>query len=150
MPPLLALLLAMTPAINSTDHDCAGGAVIFFAPGSDRLGPYEMGRLASYADGSRRQNADSQIYIESGGSGGGAAFDRSLSRRRSEQIWAFLVARGLRPDRIHIEVSELYAGLPAEANSPDPYEYRIGHVYELVSREEYRRLYPPDMVVECF
>lgn len=146
---LLALLLAMTPAINSPGHGCAGGAVIFFERGSERLTPYAMASLANYAEASRRQHADSQIYIESGGGGHGQSFDRALSRRRSEQVNAFLIARGLRADRIHVEIGELY-DRAEPGQSGEPYEYLIGHVYELVSQEEYRRLYPPGLIVECF
>jgi len=124
--------------------------MIFFEHGSDRLTPAAMARLGGYADASRRQNADSQIYIESGGGGGGRAFDRALSRRRSEQINALLMAHGLRPDRIHIEVGELYGEATPDQAGAEPYEYLIGHVYELVSREEYGRLYPPGLIVECF
>jgi hypothetical protein len=108
-----------------------------------------MTQLAGFAEGSRRQNADSQIYIESGGGGEGPRFDRALSQRRSERIRAFLVAHGLRADRIHIEIGEIYSRA-APGQSGPPYEYVIGHVYEMVTRDEYRRLYPPGLVVECF
>lgn len=144
-----ALALAAQSPMNSSNHDCAGGAVVFFEPGSDRFDRFATERLLYYADYSQQQNADSQIYIESGGGGATSAFDESLSRRRSERIRAFLLVRGIPANRIHIQVRQLY-GRDATTTPDESYTLRIGHVYEMVSREEYRRLYPPNLIVECF
>jgi hypothetical protein len=150
MSALLALILAITPAGQSHNGGCAGGAVIFFERGSDRLEPYAMGRLSGYAEASRRRLADSEIYIESGGDGALARFNAALSRSRSEAIRSFLIARHFPADRIHIEIQANY-GTRAPPNNEDmAFLDLIGHVYELVSEEEYARLFPPGVIVECF
>ena len=90
------------------------------------------------------------ILIESGGDGAQAGFDAGLSRRRSEAISAFLLARGLAGDRIRIAVQEDYGVRPPEGTELDALLARIGHVQERVTGAEYRRLYPDDLTVECF
>lgn len=150
MSALLGLLLAMMSVDQSSDGGCAGGAIVFFEPGSDGLAPNAIERLTGYADASRRQNADSDIYIESGGDGTLATFNPALSRRRSEAIRSFLLAHHFPANRVHVQVQQSY-GTRAPYDTDDAtIMNRIGHVYELVSREEYGRLYPPGMIMECF
>ena len=125
--------------------------MIFFERGSDRIEDPAGPMLDSFARYSLAQGADSIILIESGGDGTLSGFNPRLSRRRSQAIRAFLVAHGMSRRRIRIAVQENYGVRPLEGTAGDQVDARIGHVEELVTREEYRRLYPePGIVVECF
>lgn len=106
--------------------------------------------LEGFARYSLAQAADSMILIESGGDGSQSGFNPEISRRRSEAIRAFLVARGISGNRIRIAVREAYGNDPPEGADWDALAARVGHVQERVTREEYQRLYPRGLVVECF
>lgn len=152
---LAALLLgtALPPAAvtsASPRHECAGGAFIFFEPGSDRIDPPAADRLEGFVATSRRLNAESDIKIESGGDGFGAAFDPALSRRRSEAVRDFLLARGFAGARIRIAVEEEISHSDLGGHEESSFYRRLGWVAELVSRQEYLRHFPAGLVVECF
>jgi hypothetical protein len=151
---IVALLLSAQVAAGSTPvESCAGGRQIFFEPNSDRLGSYEIELLERFASSSLEAGLRTvaRIRIESGGDGSGDHFDRSLSLRRSGAIRAFLIARGFSPEQIEIAVDRYFGGSSNDEASPERREFeRMGWVAQLISAEEYRRRYPPGLIVECF
>ena len=148
---MLAALLAMLGAgqspVHSPDYRCAGGAMIFFERGSARIGTEAANRLAGFVSGSRREGVVGVVNIESGGDGYGRRFDAGLSRRRSDAIRALLARLGHRSTGTTVTVGE---DLRRTSGTGDDYQTLMGWVAQRLPLEEYRRRYPPGLIVECF
>jgi hypothetical protein len=149
---LAAMASLLAPEIVPTsrsDLECAGGAHIFFEVGSDKIDEENAERLDGFATYWRGATPPGILQIESGGDGMGTAFDSELSLRRSSTIKAFLVGRGHRPENIVVLSGEVYDH-PKESGELRLAIQRIGSIVRLISREDYARLYPPDLILECF
>lgn len=140
------LLAAQTP-VESPDLRCHGGVRIFFDAGSAEIDQYGAQRLEEFVSNWLEHGPAGFVRIEAGGDGTGDAFDRELSRRRSEAIRAFLASRSHSAREIVVAVGEYFGRLG------DPLEdgfQRMGWVVQRIPTDEYTRLYPPGLIVECF
>lgn len=144
---IASLALAAQTPVETPDLRCNGGAQIFFEAGSADINAYGAQRLESFVSYWHERGPPGFVRIESGGDGVGDAFNRDLSRRRSEAIRTFLAARGHLTRETAVAVGE-------EFGRPGDFEehgfQRMGWVAQRIPREDYERLYPPNLIVECF
>ena len=144
---IASIVLAAQTPVETPDLRCHGGALIFFAAGSAEIDPIGAERLESFVGYWRKHGPRGFVRIESGGDGVAAAFDRGLSRRRSEAIQAFLAKRSYPALEIVIAVGEEF-GRPTDPK--DSFYQQAGWVAQRIPRKEYERLYPPNLITECF
>jgi len=142
---MLALFAAVGTPVETRHLRCHGGAQIFFPAGSATLDVAGETMLRQFAARTRTDGPAGFVRIESGGDGTGDSFDRELSRRRSETIRDRLVTDGLVARETVIAVGEElnHANMPADMA-------QMGWVANRIRAEDHARLYPPDMIVECF
>jgi hypothetical protein len=145
----MALINSAHGQIEQPQMHCAGGAYIVFVQGSADLDATAQERLRQLAVWSRPFRSMARLRVESEGDGEGAAFDRDLSRRRSNAIRSFLIREGYQPDQLVIGIRGADPNHRIGVNEAEPELNRLGWVGQLLPSREYARHFP-NRNLECF
>ena len=148
---LAAAALAQSPQedpMESPNLACAGGVQIFFEQGSDRIDTKSTEYLNGFSSFWRGAEPAGLLRIEAGGDGTGTSFDADLARRRAAAVRAYLLEAGFRAKNILVLVGD---GLTTSQTSEEmKFLFHMGWVSRFISKDEYARLYPKGLILECF
>lgn len=134
--------------MESPNLACAGGVQIFFEQGSDRINVSWAEYLNGFSAFWRGAEPAGLLRIEAGGDGTGTQFDAELAGRRAAAIRAHLMEAGFREENILVLVGD---GLTTSQSSDEMnFLFHMGWVSRFISRDEYARIYPKGLILECF
>ena len=148
---LAAAALAQSPQgdpMEAPNLACAGGVQIFFEQGSDRIDAKWTKYLDGFASFWRGAEPAGLLRIEAGGDGTGTQFDADLAGRRAAAIRAHLIEAGFREESILVLVGD---GLTTSQSSEEmEFLLHMGWVSRFISKDDYARIYPKGLILECF